>query len=347
MTEQDVINLFVSALRPSYEACDPKRVVDWNLMAQSAGIPEELAHRAVAQLRAEKSVWVPFGTLFKLTDAGYKKYFCEPDKVEAPMVVDLDFLKYPQRFHELCRDLMSAENPRFQSFDGSGGDEGIDGYEPESGTLFQFHFPKRGLRKDKLAKYLEQAKRHPIRRWVLVTSQDPTVHVNRWLDSVKREYKFEIQVWGPATVYRLIGKHRDIATRYFARGGQPIPSALDVHVQTADQIVNAVGPTVIKATRPSVRRAPIPGTVGADPYMKGELKHLVDRLAEFRSWDRRKGSSSKSIYSVIYKNYLDDNGCAVNDTPQSRLVEAKKYFQEKIDKTKLGRINTAKGHRNY
>ena len=164
---------------------------------------------------------------------------------------------------------------------------------------------------------------------------------------MKPEYKFEIQVWGPATVYRLIGKHRDIATRYFAPGGQPIPSAINVHTQTADQIVNVVGPTVIKATRPSVKRAPIPGTVGADPYMKGELKNLVDRLAEFRSWSPRKGSSPKSIYPVIYKNYLRDKGCAVNDTPQSRFFEAKKYFQEKIDNTTLGRINKAKGQPSY
>jgi hypothetical protein len=347
MTEQDAIRLFVNALRRSYEACDPRRVNDLNLITQNAGIPEELAHRAVAQLRAEQSIWVPFGTSLKLTDSGYKKYFCEPDKVEVPVVVDLEFLKYPQRFHELCRDLMSAEYPRYQGYEGSGGDEGIDGYEPESGTLFQFHYPRRGLRKEKLAKYLEQAKRHPITRWVLVTSQDLTVRQSRWLESVKPECKFEIQVWGPATVYGLIEKHRDIATRYFSPGIQPTPSAINVHAQTADQIVNVVGPTVIKATRPTVKRVPIPGTVGANPYMKGELKHLVDRLAEFRSWDPRKGSTSKSVYPVIYKNYLRDKGCAVNDTPQNRFVEAKKYFQEKIDNTKLGRINTGKGRPNY
>ena len=104
---------------------------------------------------------------------------------------------------------------------------------------------------------------------------------------------------------------------------------------------------MIKATRASVKKAPIPGTVGADPYMKGELKHLIDRLAEFRSWSPRKGSSPNSVYPVIYKNYLREKRCAVNDTPQSRFAEAKRYFQEKIDDTKLGRINKGKGQRNY
>ena len=112
-------------------------------------------------------------------------------------------------------------------------------------------------------------------------------------------------MWGPAAVYRLIERYRDIVVpRYFLPGVHPTPSAINVHAQTADQIVNVVGPTVIKATRASVKKAPIPGTVGADPYMKGELKHLIDRLAEFRSWSPRKGSSPNSVYPVIYKNYL-------------------------------------------
>jgi hypothetical protein len=224
--QHDVVRFIVSALRQTYEAGNPRVVNDWKLITQSAGIPEESASRAVAQLRAERSVWVSFGTLLTLTDAGYKKYFCEPEKSEASVHADLDLLKYPQRFHELCRDLLSAEYPRFQSFDGSGGDEGMDGYEPESGTLFQFHYPKRGLRRDKLAKYLEQAKRHRIRRWVLVTSQDLTVRLSRWLDSMKPECNFEIEVWGPATVYRLIEKNRAIATMYFAPVAQSIRSAI-------------------------------------------------------------------------------------------------------------------------
>ena len=106
------------------------------------------------------------------------------------MTLDLDFLKYPQRFHELCRDLMSAEYPRFQSYDGSGGDEGIDGYDPESETLFQFHYPRRGLRKDKLMKYLEAGEKTP--HSALGSCHEP--RPNSWSQSVARLYKIRIQI---------------------------------------------------------------------------------------------------------------------------------------------------------
>ena len=180
MTEQDVISLFVSALKRTYEACDPRRVDDWNLIAQRAGIPEGTSTTCRRPTESRGICWGGRHVV-EANSCCLQKVLLRTRQSRGANDLRFGFLKYPQRFHELCRDLMSAEYPRFQSYDGSGGDEGIDGYDPESETLFQFHYPRRGLRKDKLMKYLEQAKRHPIRRWVLVTSQDPTVGLSRWL----------------------------------------------------------------------------------------------------------------------------------------------------------------------
>ena len=186
-----------------------------------------------------------------------------------------------------------------------------------------------------------------MKQWVLVTTKDLTLRVSRWLDSAKPEYDFKIEVWGPARVYAMLDKHIEIAKRYSSPEPSTIEGGIHVGSQRARQIINAAGPTTIKSGRATIKRAPISGTIGADPYMKGEIKKLIDRLAEFRSWKPRKGSNPKSIYPVIYKNYLREFGYQVNDTPQNRFEEAKGYFQDKIDKTKLGRINKGKGQRSY
>jgi hypothetical protein len=74
--------------------------------------------------------------------------------------------------------------------------------------------------------------------------------------------------------------------------------------------------------------------VGSDPFKKGELAKLTDRLAEFRSYDIGK-DKLRSICGAIHKNCLLEKGCRVNDTPLERFEEAVSYFGRKIDNTKL------------
>lgn len=346
MTEEEARQSIVSALVAQFEEGKSNVYLDWHDIAKAREIPEDLARRATAQLRAEGSV-KPWGSaLLQLTNEGYRRHCMAPTLPASPSHLDLRFLKYPQQFHELCRDLLSAELPGFQSFEGSGGDEGMDGFDRDSGTLFQFHMPQRALKKEKVAKYIEQASLHPIKQWVLVTTQDPTVTLARWIDSVKGQYPFDIKLWGPARVYALLGKHREVAVRYFGSGSVPASGAINVAAQRAHQIVNVVGPTVIRSPKATVRKAPIPGTVGADPYMKGELAKLTERLAKFRIWEKGE-DKKKSIYPAIYQNYLREKGCRVDDTPVGRFEDAVSYFRQKIDNTKLGRINKGKRQPNY
>lgn len=348
MTEQEALRLLITPLAEDYECGNPHTVLDWKVIAKNVAIPEALARQVVAGLRAEGSVNArASNTSLKLTDDGYLRYCRRSESCQAAPPVDLDLLKYPQRFHELCRDLLTEEFPRLQTYEGSGGDEGIDGYDCDSGTVFQFHMPKLSIRKDKLVKYLESARKHPMRRWALVTTKDLTVSVSRWLEGAKPNYNFKIEVWGPARVNALLNKHPKVAERYSNAVTSAVQGTIQVGSQHAAQIINTVGPTTVKSGRATIKRAPIPGTVGADSYMKGTLKKLIDRLAEFRSWPPRQGSSQGSIYPAIYKNYLRKFGYAVNDTPQDQFEDAKRYFHERIDNTKLGRINKGKGQRSY
>jgi hypothetical protein len=233
-----------------------------------------------------------------------------------------------------------------QTYEGSGGDAGVDAYDSDAETIFQFHGPEFAVRKEKLKAYLDKASRHPARRWVLLSKRDLSPKLWAWLDSVRPTYGFNIEVWGPAALNALLDKHPQVAERYSVSSVTRDAPLINVGAQHAEQIVNVVGPTTIKAHGPKVQRAPIPGTVGADPYMKGELQKLVKRLGDFRRWQKGK-DKARSIFPAIYGKYLRDKGYAVFDTPQERFREAVEYFHDKIDKTVLGRVNKGKGQRNY
>jgi hypothetical protein len=340
---EETYKLLIECLKEVYEQPSRNRWLRWLDEARQQGIPEGEAVRALAAVRAD--VKERFSGVIRFTDAGYQRHVLGRG-MAANIPADVASIRYPQQFHELCRDLLHAELPRVQTYEGSGGDAGVDAYDPDTETIYQFHGPEFAVRKEKLKAYLDKASRHPLRRWVLLSKRDLSPKLSAWLNSVRATYRFRIEVWGPASLNKLLGDHPQIGKRYSALFIARNVPAISVEAQHADQIVNVVGPATIKTQRPRIQRGPIPGTVGADPYMKGEIEKLVKRLGDFRCWQRGKDKAG-STFPAIYKKYLSDKGCAVFDTPQERFEEAVGYFHDKIDKTMLGRINKGKGQRSY
>ena len=337
------VKVLIGCLKEIYEQPGRKKWLSWLDEARARGIPESEAVRALAAIRAD--VFEYFNGVIRFTDAGYQRQVLRCSQ-GAGVPANVASIRYPQQFHELCRDLLHAELPRVQTYEGSGGDAGVDAYDPDTETIFQFHGPEFPIRKEKLRSYLDKASQHPARGWVLLSKRDLTAKQSAWLESVRSRYSFTIEVWGPAALNELLDKHPQVGQRYSVSSTARDARLINVGAQHAEQIVNVVGPTTIKTHRPKIQRAPIPGTVGADPYMKGELEKLVKRLGDFRCWQRGK-DKAPSIFPAIYKNYLRDKKCAVFDTPQERFDEAVEYFHRKIDDTKLGRINKGKGQRSY
>jgi hypothetical protein len=342
---EETFKALIQCLKEVYEQPSRNRWLPWLDVARARGIPESEAVRALAAIRAD--VKECFNGVIRFTDAGYQRHVIGRSQ-GASAQANIASIRYPQEFHELCRDLLHAEFFRVQTYEGSGGDAGVDAYDPDTETIFQFHGPEFPIRKEKLKSYLDKASQHPARRWVLLSKRDLTLTQSQWLDSARGRYTFVIETWGPARLNQLLDKHPEVAKRYLghvaANGRAPL--GLRVHSQQAGQIVNVVGPATIKGQHPKIHRAPIPGTVGADPYMKGELQKLVKRLGEFRCWQRGKDKAG-SVFPAIYKKYLSDKGCALFDTPQERFEEAVGYFHDKIDKTMVGRMNKGKGQRSY
>ena len=84
-------------------------------------------------------------------------------------------------FEELCQALLREEYQRFQAF--SAPDFGMDGYDSDSGTIFQCYFPEREPRKDKVAADIEKAKRQGsiCKKWTLLLPKNPSAPFARWL----------------------------------------------------------------------------------------------------------------------------------------------------------------------
>src|SRR5437773_4406975 len=171
--------------------------------------------------------------------------------LEGTMKINLMALS-EKRFEELCQSLLLEEyGSSFQAF--SPPDQGMDGYDSGTQTIFQAYFPEYAPRRDKVQADMEKAKAHgsACQRWVLLLPKNPTVPFFRWLKNLGEEqnYPFKVDVWGKTEIARLLQKHRKVKEAYFPselrqdlkriaegkfpRAGDAAPGA-DINAEEAD-----------------------------------------------------------------------------------------------------------------
>ena len=121
----------------------------------------------------------------------------------------------PATFERLCQALLTAELPRFQSF--SSPDLGMDGYDQDSGTLFQIYFPEKSPRRDKIAADLAKGRNEawPCKRWILLIPKNSTPGLLSWLAQQEASLPFTVDVWGAARIGELLRKHPAVRDEYF------------------------------------------------------------------------------------------------------------------------------------
>ena len=100
---------------------------------------------------------------------------------------------------------------------------------------------------------------------------------------------------------------------------------------------------VIKTQTKSVRIGPPAGCIASDLPKRNYVKHLIDRYNEFAQQQRDRAFRYQAVYGSIQRQF----GAKWDMVPLERFQDLSTFVQRKIDSTKLGRINRAKGNRNY
>ncbi|MBU5444798.1 hypothetical protein [Paenibacillus sp. MSJ-34] len=99
-------------------------------------------------------------------------------------------------------------------------------------------------------------------------------------------------------------------------------------------------------TRKGSAKRIIEGTIGSNTYQLNYIRHLIDRYLEYKAKDFQDDKKSMN-YAIIYKSIQREMGFKWDEMPVEKFDGFCLYLQKKIDHTKFGRLNKAKGTKNY
>lgn len=152
--------------------------------------------------------------------------------------MDIDLTRLdPDRFENLCNDLLMREFDGVKSIEGAGGDDGIDGFKGEiTGkiTIYQHKFLTKRIRsseKRQIKKSYQRAKdENPgIEKWVLLIATEFTPKEQEWFEKEIKEDTNEITVdyWNKNEIKNRLGQHPDLVDRYFQSSIRSLGEKLD------------------------------------------------------------------------------------------------------------------------
>lgn len=223
------------------------------------------------------------------------------------MKVKLLTLGSPETFEKFCRLLLAAEFSRFQPF--SAPDRGLDGYDSDSNTIFQFYFPEGHPRRDKILKDLKKIEPRTCANWNLLLPKDPTPHLIEWIHKTQKGLTFKIEVWGETRLLQLLLKHKDVQEQFF-------PTELHRELKR-----------LAKGKKPKSGDADSGAEVR--PELAAELRQLMGSIAEENA-SRRKRRAQGADYS---REYAEFNAhfelSSYERLPMGRFIEARRYLEQK------------------
>ena len=119
------------------------------------------------------------------------------------------------------------------------------------------------------------------------------------------------------------------------------------HFEAGDNAVQNITITnkIIGRGKKSIPSVPSSGTIGSDSLKRAYVKHLYDRLIEFKS--KIPNYNTLKAGSIVARNVTKLFGATWTNVPLSRYDGFVSYLQAEIDKTPIGRMNKVKGVKNY
>lgn len=115
--------------------------------------------------------------------------------------------------------------------------------------------------------------------------------------------------------------------------------AINSNGVTQGQVVN------IRQSGGRVMVAPPADSIGADSDMTSYIAYLIKRYNEFAS--KEKSRTRAFSYGAISKNLEAELGCQWRLAKTSRFDQAVDYLIARISKTRLAKLNKAKGYRSF
>lgn len=153
-------------------------------------------------------------------------------------MVNLLELGSGERFEIFCKALLTEHCTRFQAF--SAPDSGVDGYDEDAATVFQFYFPERAPRKDKILRDIQKIVSSQFRpkAWVLIIPKDPSPAQKSWVEAGLKGSSICGEIWGATKIGQLLRAHPRVREEFFpteisrelrrlAKGKKPGPGDAD------------------------------------------------------------------------------------------------------------------------
>jgi len=109
-------------------------------------------------------------------------------------------------------------------------------------------------------------------------------------------------------------------------------------------VANKVEKVEIRTTRKSVNINPPLGSIASKLSHRNYLKYLIDRYHEFKKIEV---GQENMKYAVFYQQIKKRFGAKWDMIPLQLFDELVTYIQSRIDKTKHGRVQKARGMKNY
>lgn len=157
-------------------------------------------------------------------DSTGDNHISAPGRKVAKMEIGLCEIRYPEKFEELCTQLVLSEYPEAKPIGGSG-DEGVDAFVGDFGgkiKVFQSKYFIGRLNSSRRTEIKNSLKRacdkHCVQEWVLCIPIDFTPKEQRWFENLKKSYEnIAIDYWGKSKLVNLLEKHAHVRRRFFGQ----------------------------------------------------------------------------------------------------------------------------------
>lgn len=240
-------------------------------------------------------------------------------------MVNLLELREGTRFESFCKALLVEKYRRFQAF--SPPDGGIDGYDDESETVFQFYFPEKEPRKSKIVADIQKVLHSGghFKAWVLILPKDPSPTQLEWVNTAFVGTTIQSSIWGKTQIEKLLRDYPAVRDAFF--------------------------PTEVRKTIRRLAKGKKPCAGDAEEWQAinaeecAELKELIDRLAE-ESAKRKRRKVSGGDFSREYGEFNSHFRLSSYGRLNRNLMgDARSHLEQKRYARRQGEPKTAQRQR--